>query len=462
MGRLFWKVALAIALPQALVLSLLFLNTNAFYRGYRPWWLEPTIDALPLLRDSAIAAHEARGQAGTRAFLDRLSAPQRFSFWLLDDQLHELSGRPLPREVAEAIRQPFAPGVDPMVQRTGALRVLSSDGVGVHGRYRLAAAFDLPSMQQGLPGRVIRVFVLCLIMAFVTALGLAYYFAAPLTTLQRTTDEFASGNLDARAGRSLGRRSDQIADLVRDFDRMAERIRDLVYSHKRLLGDVSHELRSPLARMRVALALARRHELPAQTSSLDRLNSEIAVLDTLIGRVLTLARLESGDRRPPMEDVSLNELIEQVITDADYEAEHTPLRIDYAAAPEVRVHGNAELLHSALQNVVRNAIQYAAGVEPAVITLSLLTRDDAAIVTIRDHGPGVPPDALPQLFQPFYRVDDSRVSSHGSTGLGLAITARAIELHGGAVVASNASPGLSVQITLPQLAREPGSVESHS
>jgi two-component system sensor histidine kinase CpxA len=149
--------------------------------------------------------------------------------------------------------------------------------------------------------------------------------------------------------------------------------------------------------------------------------------------------------------VSLNELIEQVVADADYEAHRSPHRFEYAGARNVHVWGNAELLHSAIQNVVRNAIHYAADAEQIVITLSLTTSADAATLTIRDNGPGVPVEALPQLFRPFYRVDDSRVTSKGSTGLGLAITERAIALHGGHVMASNASPGLSVEISLPLL-----------
>jgi signal transduction histidine kinase len=282
----------------------------------------------------------------------------------------------------------------------------------------------------------------------VTCLLLALYLTRPIIGLRRATHALAEGDLNARAGAQLGRRKDEIADLVRDFDRMAGRLRDLVYSQRRLLSNVSHELRSPLARMRVALALARRNEESSQTNPHNRMEAEIAKLDEMIGRILTLARLESGEVHPQMEELSLNELVAKIVADAEYEAARAGHAIEYRAEREILAYGNPDLLASAIENVIRNALYYTAGLEPVCVRLN--EAESFAVLRVRDHGPGVPESSLSSLFKPFYRADDSRVSSTGGTGLGLAIAERAVSLHGGTITAQNEiSGGLSVEIRIP-------------
>jgi two-component system sensor histidine kinase CpxA len=231
---------------------------------------------------------------------------------------------------------------------------------------------------------------------------------------------------------------------------MADRIRELVQTQKRLLSDVSHELRSPLARLRVALALARRHENAAQVSSHERIEHEVARLDELIGRILTLARLESGQVQPRMSDLCINRIIEQVVDDARFEGARTGHPIALEAEGEFQVSANEELLSGAIENVVRNAVYYTDGAEPVEVRLT--AESNAVIVTVRDHGPGVPDSIIPNLFRPFYRVDDSRMSSTGGTGLGLAIAQKSLSLHGGSISARNAaSGGLIVELRIPRV-----------
>lgn len=220
---------------------------------------------------------------------------------------------------------------------------------------------------------------------------------------------------------------------------------------KRLLSDVSHELRSPLARLRVALALARRREDETQRVPHERIETEVERLDEMIGRILMLSRLESGEVKLQTTELDLNEVVEAVLADARFEAARTGHSIEFTADAHLSLQANEELLRSSIENVVRNAMYYTSGNEPIHVILS--ASEDAAVLRVRDNGPGVPPEALPNLFRAFYRVDDSRVTQTGGTGLGLAIAQRAILAHGGTIMARNVKPhGLEIEITIPATA----------
>jgi two-component system sensor histidine kinase CpxA len=240
---------------------------------------------------------------------------------------------------------------------------------------------------------------------------------------------------------------------MRDFDAMAQRLETLVKAQSRLLNDISHELRSPLARLNVALGLARQRSGPQTTDMLERIELEAGRLNELIGRLLTLARLEDGEQQPPRTPVPLDDLLCSVAEDAEFEAQARYCHV-HTVIPEGdwNVRGNASLLHSAIENVVRNAIRYTR--EGSSVEIELRKADGPAgpeaVLAVNDSGPGVPPDALTKLFQPFYRLDDARGRLTGGVGLGLAITERAVRFHGGRVVASNrAEGGLAVEIRLP-------------
>jgi two-component system sensor histidine kinase CpxA len=252
---------------------------------------------------------------------------------------------------------------------------------------------------------------------------------------------------------AVGARRDEIGELARDFDVMAGRVEALLTSMRHLLGNISHELRSPLSRLGVALELAGRHSSPEAGRYLGRIELEAERLNELIGRLLAFARLESGIGEAKRESFDLAEVVGEVAADADFEAKVAGKTVRVTESTACIVSGARELIRSAVENVMRNAIRYTKeGTEVEVAIRRTLDRAvPAVIVTIRDHGPGVPESDLDKLFRPFYRVDEARERQTGGTGLGLAITERAVLLHGGTVRASNApEDGLIVEITIPQ------------
>ena len=308
--------------------------------------------------------------------------------------------------------------------------------------------------------------------------GLARYIASPVRRLRDAASRFAEGDLSARAGSSVTRRGDEIGQLGREFDHMAGRIEKMVTQQRHLLRDISHELRTPLARLSVALGIARRSAEVETAGSLDRIEQETERLNDLIGQTLALARLEGGAEQIERGRVDLRCLVEEVVADAAFEAEAQGRSVTlvgvHGAEPSDRaelsdddepsdraelsdraepsdtatIQGAELVLRSAVENVVRNGIRYTA--EGTNVSVRFRTRGTVAVVTVRDHGSGVPEEALGELFRPFYRVTDARERRTGGTGLGLAIAQRAVELHGGTIAARNhPDGGLVVEIVLP-------------
>jgi two-component system sensor histidine kinase CpxA len=264
--------------------------------------------------------------------------------------------------------------------------------------------------------------------------------------LRKAAQQIAAGDLSTRASATMEPRKDELGDLVTDFDAMAARIEALVSRQRQLISDVSHELRSPLARLNVALDLARQRK--GDDPAFDQAEQDTALLNEMIGRLLTIARLDVSTQQLPMTAVNLTELISQVVRDANFELQSPQDRIQVAADSNFFVHGNPELLHSAIENVVRNAIHYTDPGTPVEIRMAL---DQTLVrIEVRDHGPGVPESELANIFRPFYRVAEARDRQSGGAGLGLAIADRVIRTHGGTIQARNAGPkGLIIEILLP-------------
>jgi len=280
---------------------------------------------------------------------------------------------------------------------------------------------------------------------------LAAYLTAPVVRLRAATQKLAAGDLTARAG-IKNNRHDEIGELVRDFDGMAGRMETLVNEQSRLLNDISHELRSPLARLNVALGLARQRTGPEAASALDRMELESGRLEEMIARLLTLSRLEAGQDLLDRSSVQLGELIREVAKDADFEAQSRGCHVVAVVEQECTVEGSPALLRSAIENVVRNATRYTREGTSVEVRLESAQKHEknVAVIRVQDHGPGVPEAALDKLFRPFFRVDDARERQTGGSGLGLAITERAVRLHGGTVSAANLPDGgLVIEIQLP-------------
>jgi two-component system sensor histidine kinase CpxA len=285
---------------------------------------------------------------------------------------------------------------------------------------------------------------------FLTALVLCYalalYLSSPIGKIRRATQRLAAGDLTTRVAGEVGRRHDELAKLASDFDLMAERIENLVTSQKRLTRDVSHELRSPLARMNVALEIAKQKATPESAPILERIETESARLNEMIGKILTLSKLESGSREFERTEIGLGKLVERIASDADFEAQAKNKSVKVIRSDDCKVNGNEGLLQSAIENVLRNAVRYTA--DGTEVDVSVERKGSKAVVMIRDRGAGVPEDELANLFTPFYRVGEARERRTGGIGLGLAIAEQAIRAHNGSIDARNTGEGLEVTITL--------------
>jgi two-component system sensor histidine kinase CpxA len=301
-----------------------------------------------------------------------------------------------------------------------------------------------------LPGISARILGIALVVSAFASWWLAQHLSAPIRRMQEGARALAGERLDVRVSAGLDGRKDEVAVLAREFDAMADRLRANRSALTRLLGDISHELRSPLARMRVALGLARRPS--ADTArQLDRMEREIERLDVLISQVLKLARLNGTDMPVEREPFDVDEMIDEVVRDAAFEGTAKSCKVAVIGAAHSVVSGNRELLRSAIENVLRNAVRYSPQGAPVEVAVE---RSAAGItISVRDRGPGVPAGELERIFEPFYRVAESRDRDSGGEGIGLAITSQVMKAHGGTARADNrAGGGFEVQLNLPPTA----------
>jgi two-component system sensor histidine kinase CpxA len=289
-----------------------------------------------------------------------------------------------------------------------------------------------------------------------TTFVLVLLFTQPIARLRQAARELASGKLDARVNWPTSQSGlfggDEIYALIHDFNHMAERLQSLVDAQKLLLRDVSHELRSPLARLSVALELAREDADPVMAPHLERFERETGRLNSLIGQLLTLSSMEALEKIENFEPLSLNSLLEQMIPDAEYEARQRQCSVAFHSSGECTIPGNRELLYRAIENVVRNAIRYTESGSEVNIELSTATGSAGprAVIEVSDRGPGIPADQLDAIFRPFYRVDYARSPGTGGFGVGLAIAERAVRLHQGELRASNrAGGGATIRMSFP-------------
>ena len=445
--RLFWKIFLPFWVAQAILLGALYLRVHYRISSEHPWWIQPERREMPVLAQLAAERFEAQGSPGLAQVLDNLSLPGRSRFWLLDGNGQELSGRPIPDRVLHGAA---AAERKEGLYHSYEANVLAARTTTGRGQYVLIAEMTPPPLSERVPGDLLWTLKLGTIFSAVICLLIAHSLTKPIERLRDATHELARGNLDIRAGDNLGKRHDEIGDLVRDFDTMAGELRNQIQSERSLLSGVSHELRSPIARIRLALTLARSADDDERIEMLDRIEQDTIQLDAMLERILAVARLESGQQKPKVEPLALNDVLDDVLDDANFEAAATGATITYEGKADVKVNGDAALLRSAIENVVRNAIFYSG--QEGKIAVRLDKSGDAAVVTVRDNGPGVPESALPLLFKPFYRVDDARGTTTGGMGLGLAIVRNAVALHSGTVSAKNVVPhGLEVELRLPLL-----------
>lgn len=277
---------------------------------------------------------------------------------------------------------------------------------------------------------------------------LTRYLTGPVLRLRAAARRLAEGELTARASDQRPRR-DEIGELVRDFNFMAGRVEALVTSQRQLISDLSHELRSPLARVNATLGVARQRL--GQNVLFDRIERDTERLNEMIGRLLTLARLDVTTTAPEMRKTDLKALVSDVVADAQWEARERNCRVDLVCDGDCDIQANPDLVRSAAENVIRNAVRYTAAGTAVEVHLECRHGDnsDAAIIRVSDRGPGVPAAELTNIFRPFYRLADARDRQSGGVGLGLAIADRVAHVHGGSIRAANrAGGGLEVVLSL--------------
>ena len=394
-----------------------------------PMGRPPLLRALSFQAHEVSKAYEAGGQEALKKDLERVEEIFQADATLTDAKGRDLlTGEDRSDLIAAGQRRFF-------LRRNRAIMARKTQ----HGRYWFILSvsgdaspdWTFPTGQLWVLGAIV---LLCY--------WLARYLTSPLRRLQVALERFGQGDFSARTG---SQRRDELGQLARTFDQMAERIQNLVAAQGRLLLDISHELRSPLARLRVAVELARSGS--NREAAIDRIEKEAERLNALVGELLQATRAEVDPQSVRAQPVRLDDLLAGIVSDCSIEASARECSLVFDAPGPVTVAGDAELLRRAAENVIRNAIRYAPPQTPVEVRLA--PNGAAVRIQVRDYGPGVPEESLNHIFDAFYRVEGDRNRESGGVGLGLAIARRAVELHKGTLHARNAHPGLLVEMDLP-------------
>jgi two-component system sensor histidine kinase CpxA len=454
MRSLFLKVFLWFWLAMALVIGA-FLITNELTRPDDTFSRGSMTDRYTaFIAHTAAITYEREGQAGLINYLERVERVAGTRTRLFDEQGTELSGLGAQRG-AEVLRQRAALESKRIFESSGGKPLIAFPAFGDSGRHYVFVV-EVSAPPHGPPfgnlGFLVPRLLAVLLTAGVLCYLLARYIVSPVLKLRAVTKQVSGGDLSARVGPLLGRRRDELATMGHDFDIMAERVETLVNAQQRLIRDISHELRSPLTRLGVALELARRRAGLEAGTALDRIGREAESINEMIGQLLTLSRVETGTDGLRNVKLDLCTLVKEVADDAEFEARSRDRSVRVVVCEACPMMGAIELLRSAIENVVRNAAYYTKEKTEVEIALrcEVVEDDRYAVISVRDKGTGVPEEAIDEIFRPFYRVEDARDRQTGGTGLGLAIAARAVRLHGGTIKAANASDGgLVVEMRLP-------------
>ena len=451
MHSLYWRIFRSFWL--AIVLILVGTVTVAVSAAIQRRDAEPWVQRGQLFAQAA-DAFENGGPEQLQDWLDSITDNPEFKrTFVIGPDGRDLLGRHLPNSLQVPVE-----GRTKYGQKTvrsgaiapigGALVLMTPDGSTYHVIVGPLHEHPMIFGELELPAVAAATLAIALVVSTVICFFLTKHLVSPIDRLRQATRELAAGNLNVRMLPSLKgrRRQDDLALLAADFDTMAERLQTLLQSKERLLRDVSHELRSPLTRLQLALSLARRQDGGTERQ-LTRIACEADRLEQLIARTLKLVRLERPASDFQSVPVDVGNLLHTIVQDVAIEAEARNCRVSVHADAGLEVSGDVELLRSAFENVIRNAVRY--GVTGSEVLVTAVRRDGID-VTVRDHGPGVPEKDLKLIFEPFYRVDAARDRAGGGEGLGLAIAARAIAIHGGNIEARNLpGGGLEVAMRLP-------------
>ncbi|ABF43561.1 periplasmic sensor signal transduction histidine kinase [Candidatus Koribacter versatilis Ellin345] len=422
---------IAIILATIAVLGIAIVGSQALSQAMIDDYINPTFDDMDEVSvQEAADKLQTTGPPAVAVYMHRLDSVFGGSHYLLDARGNDVvSGQSLSRYLPK----PPLTKARETHQREFVIAHQSADG-----KYWFVVVG--PYHRKDLPFYHYNFLILgtCLLMCGLAA----WYVVSPIRRISAGIRQFGEGDL---AVRLPVRRRDEIGSLAQSFNGMAERIQTIFLSGQRLLADISHELRSPLARLHFSVKLAR--TAPDRDAALDRVKRDIDRLTTLVSSLVEIARAEGSAAYRAFEEVSINHLIADTVRDCAVEIEARGGRIHLAAAPGVVVVGSSELLRRAVENVLRNAIRHAP--EGTAIDVELGLHAQIATISIRDYGPGVPEEFVEKIFDSFFRTEEARDADSGGVGLGLSIAKRAVQVHRGVIRASNANPGLRVEIELP-------------
>jgi two-component system, OmpR family, sensor histidine kinase CpxA len=439
------KIFLWFLLATLVTSGAVFLITVATHsQTLGPSWM---IGVLDQYARSAVNIYVHGGKVRLAEYLQEIEEASFLQSTLLDPQGHDILGRGVPPGAEKVLAEARATGQTQF--HIGLIWTGASVDDRPDGKYILVAKVIIP-YRLVLGGALETTILQWLMPALAGAalcLLLARHIAAPVRTLQNVAGRIADGDFSVRASPTVGSRRDELGDLARDFDRMADRIQSLLRKQQEMLGDISHELRSPLTRLNVSLELVRR----GKSDAVERMQEDLDRVDTLIGQILTLTRLQAHGDREVETAVNLRTVLEGVAEDARFEVEEEGKSVVILHADECQLKGDPALLRSCIENVVRNAIRYTKPGTEVALSLDLAGDGlDSARILVADHGDGVPPEALDRIFEPFYRVTEAHEHQTGGTGLGLSIAQRIAIVHGGTICARNRDGGgLEIEIRLP-------------
>lgn len=439
MGRLFWKFFFFIWLAQI---------TAIWGVGSAIWLLRHNesqnlegVDTSRPVTFGVEAAAAALGYGGPDALRRLLQNHMRHPVYAVREDGQEVLARPVSSGTLDAVRQALQHGLG-----SGTIRQVASAG----HTYLLFVPDGGVEAGGKPPPRLFPMVpvVMGTVASLIFAALLAWYFSKPIRLLRRAFQSVAEGRFDVRVEALMGRRRDDLADLGRDFDQMADQLQGLIEGQRRLLHDISHELRSPLARLQAAMGLVRQQPENIEPS-LARMDRECVRMDRLVGELLTLSKLEAGGQGTPSQTANFAELLGDIVNDACFEARAQGKDVLWSGPGSAEIQGHVELLQQAVENVVRNAVKHT----PEGTTVHIESAVDASLQCLRlvvtDEGPGVPEEELGLIFEPFYRGTTQEKNTDGH-GLGLAIARRALEAHGGSIRATNrAGAGLRVEMMIP-------------
>lgn len=414
------------------ILSLSFVAFRAISEQMQTQKIDPVYDRFDELQlESARNILESSGKPAVANYLRTLNNIFGGSHYLLD-----AGGKDL---ISGADRSAMLPRLPAVKSRTGIHNHWEITHRSQDGQFWFAAEGQIrpPRIWSFLPYYFL-VIGATGILCWIAAAGVI----SPIRKVAASIALFGRGNLGVRVETG---RDDEIGQLGRSFNEMAERLERLITNERRLLSDISHELRSPLARLKFAMKLARTSPDPA--SALDRIERDVNRIASLVADIVEINVVEDDPALQEKREICIRDIADEVVRDCSVEADARGCTIAIRGDVCGQVHGNPELLRRAVENVLRNAIRYSP--EKSPIDFSIKETEEDATISIRDFGPGVPASAMARIFDPFFRVEEARDANGGGSGLGLSIAKRAVYLHRGSIKAENATPGLRITIAIP-------------